>query len=100
MSAVMVALGQTSARLRRFAGRVSYKREEGRRARCCAPPPSTEETTVTDVVKKTAGLLVVAFAVFYLLTSPEAAADAVRGAGSAVATGFEKFIQFCGALVS
>lgn len=55
---------------------------------------------MTDVVKKTAWLLVVGFAVFYLLTSPEGAADAVRGAGSAVATGFEKFIRFCGALVS
>ena len=55
---------------------------------------------MTDVVKKTVWVLVVGFAVFYLLTSPEAAADAVRGAGSAVATGFEKFIRFCGALVS
>ena len=55
---------------------------------------------MTDVVKRTVGLLVLAFAVFYLLTQPQAAADAVRGAASAVASAFDAIIRFVGALFS
>lgn len=53
---------------------------------------------MTDVIKRTLALLVVAFAVFYLLTQPEAAADAIRGAASAIGTGFDAVIRFFGAL--
>lgn len=59
----------------------------------------TQKELVTDVLKKTVALLVVAFAAFYLLTQPEAAADAVKGAAAAVADGFEQIIRFLTALL-
>jgi hypothetical protein len=49
---------------------------------------------MTDVVKKSLTLLVLAFAVFYLVTEPEAAADAVRGAFGAVGDAFDAVIRF------
>jgi hypothetical protein len=42
--------------------------------------------------------LVVAFALFYLFTQPHAAAQAVRGAASAVIVGFNSVIEFISAL--
>ena len=44
------------------------------------------------------GRLVIAFAVFYLLTQPQAAADAVRGAGNVVRDAFNAVITFITAL--
>ena len=42
--------------------------------------------------------LVVAFALFYLVTQPQGAAEAVRGAADAVRVGFESVIEFITAL--
>lgn len=42
--------------------------------------------------------LVVAFAAFYMLSQPEGAADAVKGAASAVGIAFESIIEFISAL--
>ncbi|HEX6518331.1 MAG TPA: hypothetical protein VF049_22410 [Nocardioidaceae bacterium] len=42
--------------------------------------------------------LVVAFALFYLLSQPQGAADAVRGAAAAVGMAFENIIEFISAL--
>lgn len=44
--------------------------------------------------------LVVAFALFYLITQPEGAAQAVRGAGEAVMVAFNSVIEFITALFS
>jgi hypothetical protein len=46
------------------------------------------------VVKKVLTILAIAFAAYYLLTAPSSAADAVSGAFSAVADGFEALITF------
>jgi hypothetical protein len=59
---------------------------------------SHKEEAVTDVAKKSVTLLVIAFALFYLFTQPENAADAVRGAGNAVGDGFQAVIRFFNAL--
>ncbi|HET7328742.1 MAG TPA: hypothetical protein VFJ14_15825 [Nocardioidaceae bacterium] len=45
-------------------------------------------------------LVAAAFAVFYLLTDPEGAADAVRGAGEAVLGGLEQLVRFATRLFS
>jgi hypothetical protein len=50
------------------------------------------------VFKKVLTVLAIAFAAYYLITAPEAAAAAVRGAGTAVASGFEAVISFFTAL--
>jgi hypothetical protein len=42
--------------------------------------------------------LVVAFGLFYLLSQPQGAADAVRGAGTAVGVAFGNVIEFLTAL--
>ena len=42
--------------------------------------------------------LVVAFALFYLLTQPAGAAQAVRGAADAVGVAFNSLIEFISAL--
>ncbi len=42
--------------------------------------------------------LVVAFALFYLVTQPEGAAQAVRGAADAVMVAFNSIIEFITAL--
>ncbi|MBA3234197.1 MAG: hypothetical protein H0T17_09685 [Propionibacteriales bacterium] len=59
-----------------------------------------QEDVVTDVAKKGITFLVLAFAVFYLLTQPEAAANAIKGAGQAVIDGFEQLVRFLSALAS
>jgi hypothetical protein len=53
---------------------------------------------VTEVLKKGLGLLILAFVLFYLLSQPESAAHAVRGATAAIGTGFAKLIRFTAAL--
>lgn len=52
------------------------------------------------VAKKGLALLVVGFAAFYLLTQPESAADAVRGAVGAVIEAFEQLVRFITRLFS
>ncbi len=52
------------------------------------------------MAKKALLLLVVAFAVFYVLARPEGAGDSVQGAGMALAEGFRKVIRFFSALLS
>ena len=42
--------------------------------------------------------LVVAFALFYLVTQPQGAADAVRGAAAATVVAFDALIKFFTAL--
>ena len=42
--------------------------------------------------------LVVAFALFYLITQPAGAAEAVRGAADAVGVAFNSIIEFISAL--
>ncbi|HEU4541252.1 MAG TPA: hypothetical protein VFR23_09005 [Jiangellaceae bacterium] len=44
--------------------------------------------------KKVLTVLAIAFAAYYLITAPSAAADAVSGAASAVASVFESVITF------
>ncbi len=46
------------------------------------------------MIKKVLAILAIAFAAYYLLTAPTSAADAVSGAASAVADGFEAIITF------
>jgi hypothetical protein len=53
---------------------------------------------VTAVAKKGLTLLVVAFAVFYLLTRPEEAADALQVAGDGLETAFRRIGRFFSAL--
>ncbi|MGH3448594.1 MAG: hypothetical protein ACRDQA_17840 [Nocardioidaceae bacterium] len=53
---------------------------------------------MTDTVKKGVVLLAVAFGVFYLLTQPEGAADAIRGAFGAVKDGADQVVRFFNAL--
>jgi hypothetical protein len=52
------------------------------------------------VLKKVLGLLVVGFIVYYLLTAPAGAADAVSGAASAVIDAFGQVGIFVNALAS
>ena len=52
------------------------------------------------MAKKALMLLVVAFAVFFLLSRPESAADSVQGAGGAVMDGFDRVARFFTELVS
>jgi predicted small secreted protein len=49
-------------------------------------------------MKKLLGVIVIAFAVFFLLTQPQAAANAVRGAGTVVQDAFNAVITFVTAL--
>ena len=49
-------------------------------------------------MKKLLGVLAIAFAVFYMMTQPQAAADAVRGAVSIVGNAFDAVIAFISAL--
>lgn len=49
-------------------------------------------------MKKLLGLLIVAFALFYLFTQPHHAAQAVRTALDTVVVGFNNIIEFIGAL--
>jgi|GEM_PF-1385389 len=52
------------------------------------------------VLKKVVTLLVVGFGVYYLLTAPAGAADAVSNAAGAVIDGFAQVGVFVNALVS
>jgi hypothetical protein len=49
---------------------------------------------VSTWVKKVLWAFALAFALFYLLTRPEATAEALRGAGSAVTDAFGQVGQF------
>jgi hypothetical protein len=49
-------------------------------------------------MKKLLGVVAIAFAVFYLLTQPAAAADAVRGVGTILGDAFSAVITFMTAL--
>jgi hypothetical protein len=60
---------------------------------------SSVDLTWTECeMKKLVGVIVIAFAVFFLLTQPQAAADAVRGAGGVVLDAFNAVITFISAL--
>jgi hypothetical protein len=50
-------------------------------------------------MKRLMGVVLIAFALYYLLTQPQAAADAVRGAGGVVGDAFNAAITFLTALV-
>jgi len=50
-------------------------------------------------MKKLVGAILVAFALFYLLTQPQSAAEVVRGAGSVLLDAFNSVITFISALV-
>jgi hypothetical protein len=49
---------------------------------------------VDVVAKKLLALLVAGFAIFYLLSQPESAAEAVRGAVGAVMEAFSQIVRF------
>ncbi|MBA8795521.1 hypothetical protein FHX74_003157 [Friedmanniella endophytica] len=51
-------------------------------------------------VKRIVLVLVVTFALFYLITQPENAANAVRGAGEAIAGAFNSIMKFFSALAA
>ena len=51
-------------------------------------------------MKKLLGIVVIAFALFFLLTQPQNAADAVKGAGGVVEDAFNAVISFISALFS
>jgi hypothetical protein len=48
----------------------------------------------SSVVKKALLALALAFVIYYLVTEPVGAADAVRNAASAVGTAFESIVAF------
>lgn len=52
------------------------------------------------VLKKVVTLLVVGFGIYYLLTAPEGAADAVSNAAGAVLDGFSQVGVFVNELIS
>jgi hypothetical protein len=64
------------------------------------PDVRTEENTMTDAAKKGITFLVIAFALFYLVTQPEGAATAVKVAISGIAQAFDAVIKFFNALAS
>jgi hypothetical protein len=49
-------------------------------------------------LKKLLGVIAIAFAVFYMMTQPAQAADAVRGAVAIVGDAFGSFVTFIAAL--
>jgi hypothetical protein len=51
------------------------------------------------MLKKVLTWLVIAFAVFYVIQAPEASADLVRNAGSALGDAAQSLAQFFGSLV-
>ncbi|MEP7088916.1 MAG: hypothetical protein ABI776_02315 [Nocardioidaceae bacterium] len=51
-------------------------------------------------MRKMLGVVVLAFAVYYLLTQPAAAADVVRGAVAVVGNAFNAVVKFLSALFS
>ena len=67
-------------------------------------PPARASTTsgrlfaTNGLMKKLLGVAAIAFALFFLLTQPQTAADAVRGGVSVVAGAFNALITFVTAL--
>lgn len=61
---------------------------------------STRCATTWIVVKKLLFWLAVAFVVYYLVTEPVVAADAVKGAVATVGDGFESLVSFLTRLFS
>jgi hypothetical protein len=55
---------------------------------------------MTDVAKKGITFLIIAFALFYLVTQPAAAADAVKAVGDGIGATFKAIIAFFDALSS
>jgi hypothetical protein len=55
---------------------------------------------MTDAAKKGITFLVIAFALFYLVTQPAAAADAVKAIGDGIGQAFQAIIKFFDALSS
>ena len=51
-------------------------------------------------MRKLLGELVAAFALFYVLSQPQDAANAVRGAAAAVGSGLEQVTRFVSALLT
>jgi hypothetical protein len=51
-------------------------------------------------MKRLLGGVAIAFALFYLLTQPQSAAEVVRGAGAVVGDAFNAVISFINALFS
>jgi hypothetical protein len=62
---------------------------------CTVPEPNPRTECA---LKKLLGVVAIAFAVFYMMTQPNEAADAVRGAVSIVGDAFESFVTFVTAL--
>jgi hypothetical protein len=60
----------------------------------------TEENAMTDAAKKGITFLVIAFALFYLVTQPEGAATAVKTTISVIGDAFDAIIKFFNALSS
>ena len=56
--------------------------------------PTGGVADVTTGTKKVVSWLAIAFVAFYLITNPDDAAGAVRGAGEIIGDGFESLIQF------
>jgi hypothetical protein len=59
-----------------------------------------EEKPMTDAAKKGITFLVIAFALFYLVTQPEGAATAVKAAAFAIGQAFSAILKFFDALSS
>ncbi len=55
---------------------------------------------MTAVAKKSVTFLLLAFAVFYLLSAPEDAANAIKRAAEAVGSAFEQLLSFLSTLAS
>jgi hypothetical protein len=55
---------------------------------------------MTDAAKKGITFLVIAFALFYLVTQPEGAATAVKATFSVIGDAFDAIIKFFNALSS
>jgi Na+/proline symporter len=63
-------------------------------------PASPGKETRVKWIKRIVVTLVVIFALFYLFTRPEDAADAVRSAFGAVGNGFDSLVTFFTSLTS
>jgi hypothetical protein len=55
---------------------------------------------MTDAAKKGITFLIIAFALFYLVTQPEGAASAVKAAAGGVGQAFDAILKFFDALSS
>jgi hypothetical protein len=59
-----------------------------------------QERRLSNVIKKIVMLLVLAFAVFYVVTKPAAAANLVESTASFIGDLFTSIVRFFGALLS